>query len=142
MDERNKLIAYRVMSIMYLLTIVALQGVVLYRQFGMGQELNQFEDVAIIMTFNSLFLVSALLYFGAIPIRKLKVKTILLGYLAFVVLGIAFTYVKYNVAQSPGLPAGELIDKFGIVAAITGIITAFFVLFSILGKRREEKELQ
>ena len=73
MDERNKLIAYKVISIMYFLTIIALVGIVFYRQFALGQDIGDFEDVAVIMTINSLFLISALLYFGAIPIRKLKV---------------------------------------------------------------------
>ena len=72
MDERNKQIAYKVISIMYFLTIIAMQGIVLYRQFALGQELGDFEDIAIIMTINSLFLISALLYFGAIPIQKIK----------------------------------------------------------------------
>ena len=142
MDERNKLIAYKVIAIMYFLTILAIHGDVLYRQFVMGQELEQFEDIAIIMTFNSLFLISALLYFGAIPIRKIKIKTILWGYIIFVVMGFLFTYFKYNIAQSPGLSIDALLHKFGIVAAVTGIITLFFVVFSFLGKRREEKELE
>ncbi len=142
MDERNKLIAYKVITIMYFLTILAIHGDVLYRQFVMGQELEQFEDIAIIMTFNSLFLISALLYFGAIPFRKVKIKILLLGYVVFVILGFLFTYFKYNIAQSPGLPMDALLHKFWIVAAVTGIITVFFIVFSMLGKRREEKELE
>ena len=78
MDERNKQIAYKVISIMYFLTIIAMQGILLYRQFVLGQEIGDFEDIAIIVTINSLFLVSALLYFGAIQPRKLKITTILL----------------------------------------------------------------
>ena len=87
MDERNRQIAQRIMSIMYLLTILAMQGIVLYRQIALGQELHQFEDIAIVMTVNTLFLVSALLYFGAIPVRKFKLKSIGLIYLLLVVLG-------------------------------------------------------
>ena len=79
MDERNKLIAYKVCTIMYLLTIFALQCIVIYRQFALGQNINDFEDFAIVMTINSLVLIGALLYFGAIPIRKLKIKSILLN---------------------------------------------------------------
>ncbi|MCK5693678.1 MAG: hypothetical protein KAI08_12535, partial [Bacteroidales bacterium] len=95
-DERNKQIAYRIISIMYFLTIFAMQAIVLYRQFALGQELHEFEDMAILMTVNSLFLISALLYFGAIPIRKLKIKSILLIYALLVTLGSIFTYAKYN----------------------------------------------
>ena len=142
MDERNKLIAYKVSTIMYLLTIVAMQGIVLYRQFVLGQELGDFEDLAVIMTINSLFLLSALLYFGAIPIRRLSVKRILQIYLVFLALGSLFTVAKYTVFQTPGLTFGQLLDKLLIVGAVISLIMGFFVLFTILGKRRQEKELE
>ena len=142
MDERNKQVAYKVISVMYFLTILAIQGIVIYRQFALGQEIRDFEDIAIIMTVNSLFLISALLYFGAIPVRKLKIKSILLIYLAFVVLGSLFTFLKYNVFQKAGLSFMELIDKLLIISAVTGLILLFFIIFSILGKRKLEKELE
>ncbi len=142
MDERNKQIAYKVISIMYFLTIFAMQGIVLYRQFALGQELADFEDIAIIMTINSLFLISALLYFGAIPIRKLKVKSVIFIYLAFVLLGSLFTYFKYNVFQSPGLSFKQLFDKLIIVFTIIGLLMGFWILLSYMGKRRIDKELE
>ena len=142
MDERNKQIAYKVISIMYFLTIFAMQGIVLYRQFVLGQELGDFEDIAIIMTINSLFLISALLYFGAIQIRKIKVKVIILTYVVFVVLGSLFTYAKYNIFQSPGLSFAQLFDKLIIVITIIGLIMGFWILLSFLGKKRIDKELE
>ena len=142
MDERNMQVAYRIMSIMYILTIMALQGIVIYRQFALGQSIRDFEDIAIVMTVNSLFLISALLYFGAIPVQKLKIKTILAFYAAIIVLGTLFVYAKYNIFQSPGLSFKELFDKLIIVFAVSGIIVLFFVLFSILGKRRINKKLE
>lgn len=142
MDERNKQVAYKVIAIMYFLTILAMQGIVLYRQFALGQEIKDFEDIAIIMTVNSLFLISALLYFGAIPIRKLKVKSILLIYLAIVILGSLFTYAKYNLSQSPGLSIEELFNKLIIIASITGLILGFWIILSVMGKRRIDKELE
>lgn len=141
MDERNKLVAYKVIAIMYFLTIIAIQGIVIYRQFILGQEISDFEDIAVIMTVNSLFLISALLYFGAIPIRKLKVKSILAIYAFIVIAGSIFTYAKYNVFQSLNLPLKIILNKILIVAAVSGIIVIFFVLFSLLGKRRLEKDL-
>ena len=142
MDERNMQVAYRIMSIMYVLTIMALQGIVIYRQFALGQSIRDFEDIAILMTVNSLFLISALLYFGAIPVQKLKIKTILAFYAAIIVLGTLFVYAKYNIFQSPGLSLKELFDKLIIIFAVSGIIVLFFVLFSILGKRRINKKLE
>lgn len=142
MDERNKQVAFKVIVIMYFLTIIAMQGIVIYRQFTLGQNVSDFEDIAIIMTINSIFLISALLYFGALSIRKLKVKSILLIYLAFIILGSAFTYAKYNIFQSPGLSFEQLFDKLIIIAAIIGLLMGFWVLLSILGKKRIDKEIE
>lgn len=142
MDERSKLVAYKIIAIMYFLTIIAIEGVILYRQFVLGQSIRDFEDMALILTVNSLFLISALLYFGAVPIQKLRIKTILLGYLAIVVLGSLFTYLKYNVFQSPGLSFEQLFDKLLIISAISGLIVGFFILFSFLGIKRLDKELE
>ena len=55
------------------------------KQFALGQEIKEFQDIAIIMTVNSLFLISALLYFGAIPVQKLKIRSIRLIYILLVV---------------------------------------------------------
>ena len=127
---------------MYFLTIFAMQGIVIYRQFALGQDLGDFEDIAIIMTVNSLFLISALLYFGAIPIRKLKAKSIIFIYLVFVILGSLFTYFKYNVFQGAGLTHEQLFNKLIIIFTIIGLLMGFWILLSYMGKRRIDKELQ
>ncbi len=142
MDERNKAIACRVIAIMYFLTIIALQSVIMYRQFALGQSIYDFEDFAIILTVNSLFLIAALLYFGAIPIQKLKIKSILLFYAAIIVLGSLFTYAKYNIFQSPGLTFEQLFDRLVIIFTISGLIVFFWVILSILGKRKLEKQIE
>ena len=141
-DERSKLIAYKVIAIMYFLTIVALHVVVIYRELALGQPISDFEDIAIIVTINTLFLISALLFFGAIPIQKLKIKYILLGYAAIVVSGSLFTYAKYNIFQSPGLSFQQLFNKLIIIVSISGLIVLFWVIFSILGKRKLDKKLE
>ena len=142
MDERSKLIAYKVIAVMYFLTIIALHVVVIYRELALGQPISDFEDIAIIVTINTLFLVTALLFFGAIPIQKLKIKYILLGYAAIVVMGSLFTYAKYNIFQSPGLSLQQLFNKLIIIFSISGLIVLFFVIFSILGKRKLDKKLE
>jgi len=142
MDERNRWIAYKVISVMYFLTILAIQGVVMYRQFGLGQSIYEFEDIAVILTVNSLFLISALLYFGAIPIQKLKIKSIMFIYAAIVVLGSLFTFAKYNIFQSPGLTFTQLFDKLIIIFSISGLIMIFFVIFSVLGKRKIDNQIE
>jgi len=84
------------------------------------------------LTFNSLFLIAALLYFGAIPLQKIKIKSILLFYAAIIVLGSLFTYAKYNIFQSPGLSFEQLFDKLVIIFTITGLIVFFWVVLSFL----------
>ncbi|OZV70115.1 hypothetical protein [Winogradskyella aurantia] len=142
MDERNKQIAFKVIAVMYFLTIIAMQGIVIYRQFSLGQNIGNFEDIAIIMTINSIFLISALLYFGALPIRKLKVKNMILIYLGFVILGSVFTFAKYNIFQSQVLTLEQVFDKLKIIAAIIGLLMGFWILLSFLGKKRIDKELE
>jgi len=142
MDERNKLIAYKVIAIMYFLTIIAIDGIVIFRQFVLEQEIYEFEDIAIILTVNSLFLISALLYFGAIPFKKISLKIILTLYATIIVLGSLFTFAKYNIFQSPGLSVEQLFEKLLIIFYITGLIMIFLVIFSYLGKRKIDKEIE
>lgn len=141
MDERNKQIAGRVIAIMYFLTILALNVVVLYRQFVLGQTIHDMEDIAVILTVNSIFLVTALLYFGAVPLQNIKFKHLFLGYLGLVLLGSMFTYAKYNIFSDANLSWSQLFEKFYIVASICGLLLLFWGLFDYLGKRRTSKML-
>lgn len=142
LDERNVLMGLKVIAVMYVLTIMSLQGIAIYRQIALGQTIDDFEDIAMVLVINSLFLVSALLYFGAIPLRSLKIKTILLIYALIVVLGSVFTYLKYNVFSGPGLSTDQLLNKGLIIAAISGIIVLFWVILSLLGRRKMDRELE
>ena len=142
MDERNREIALRVVAVMYFLTLIALQGVVIYRQFVLGQSIRDFEDLAIILTVNSIFLISALLFFGAVPIQRIKIRFVLLAYLLVVVLGSIFTYLKYNVFLQANLSMPQILDKISIVSAVSGLLVLFFVCFSLLGRKRMQKELE
>ena len=113
-----------------------------YRQMALGQTIHDFEDIAIILVVNSLFLVSALLYFGAIPLRTIKIKTVLFLYVLMVVLGAVFVFLKYSVFGNSDLSTAQLFNKVLIVGAVTGIIVLFWVILSLLGKRRMDKELE
>ncbi|MGW8315960.1 MAG: hypothetical protein ACWGNV_10195 [Bacteroidales bacterium] len=141
-DERTKGLALRVIAVMYFLTILSMQGIVLYRQLALGQEIERFEDIAVIMVVNTLFLITGFLYYGVIPIRKLRLRSVLLIYLAIVILGSIFTYVKYNVVMDQGLSIQQIFDKVIIVIAVTGLMLLFFILFYFLGKRKMDKALE
>jgi hypothetical protein len=141
MDERGKLVAYRVIAIMYFLTIMAMQGVIMYRQLALDQNIHAYEDFAIIFVVNVIFLISALLYFGAIPVQKLSLKAIAFIYFLIIVLGGLFTFLRYNVFGSADLTFAQLMNKFLIVMAVSGLLLLFFVIFTLLGKWRMNKEL-
>lgn len=142
MDERNKQMALKVMAVMYLITIISLQVIVIYRQLALEQDIKEFEDIAIVVTINSLFLVSALLYFGAIPIRRISIKSLIIIYLGLVLLGSLFTYLKYNVILDQNLTFSQLFDKLVAIFSIIGIMLLFFIILYLLGKRRLEKEIE
>ena len=142
LDERNVLLGLKVIAVMYVLTILAIQGIVIYRQMALGQTIHDMEDISAVLVVNSLFLVSALLYFGAIPLRALKIKTILLVYALIVVSGAVFVFLKYSVFGNSDLSTAQLLNKVLIVGAVTGIIVLFWVILSFLGKKRMEKELE
>jgi hypothetical protein len=142
MDERSKLVAYKVIAMMYFMTILSMQGVIMYKQFALGQSIHDFEGFAVIFLVNVLFLLAALLYFGAIPLRKLNLKSIALIYGLFVVLGLLFTFLKYNVFQKMGLSFIEIMDKIIIVVVLCSLILLFFAVFALLGKRKMNKELE
>jgi hypothetical protein len=141
-DERNRQVAYKIIAVMYLLTIMAMQGVMLYRQFALGQDYRQFEDMAVIATVNVIFLISGLLYFGAIPVQRLKLSAVLKLYFIILILGSLFVYVKYNIAMDAGLSFFGLMEKIFVTASVTGLLVLFFVIFSLLGRRKMEKELE
>ena len=62
--------------------------------------------------------------------------------MAIIVLGSLFTYAKYNIFQSPGLSFEQLFDKLIAIFSISGLIVFFWVILSILGKRKLDKELE
>ena len=140
MDERNIQIAARVIVFMYFVTIVALQVSLTYRTLFLGQDIYDIEDMAIITTVNSLFLVAGLLYYGAVPFRKLTIKFILSGYVAFVIAGCLFTYAKYHYFLDTPLTINGLFEKFGIIASVCGIIVLTWTLLAYLGKRKLDAE--
>jgi len=141
MDERNKQIALKVIAMMYFFTFISLLGIMFYKQFTLGKTVADFEAVAMLVTVNAIFLISALLFFGALPIRRLKFKNIIVLYIVFVLMGSIFTYVKYNIVQKANLSVEQLAGKLFIIFTLTALLMGFWMLFSYLGKRKIEKEL-
>jgi len=142
MDERGKEVVRRVCSTMYLLTLMALIGTMFFRQFVLRQPVSQFEDIAIIVTANALVLIVGVLYLGGVVFQKFRLKHIITAYVTYVIVGFSFTFVKYRVLSTPPLSLRETFGMLSIVVIICGLITALFVLFAYLGKRRVDRELE
>ncbi len=142
LDERGRDVIRKVCSTMYGLTLMALFGSMLIRQFILNQPVRQFEDIAIIVTANTLVLVVAVLYFGGILFQKFSLRKIIAGYGMYIVIGFSFTFVKYRFLVTEPLSLRETFGKLSIVVIICGLITALFVLFAYLGKRRVERDME
>ncbi|MFC1583291.1 hypothetical protein ACFL4U_01275 [Candidatus Neomarinimicrobiota bacterium] len=135
-DEREKSILYKVSAVMYFITVYALIAVLLYRQFILGQSINEHHDIAIIVTFNALGFVSLLFYLSGVSFKKLKPLTILGIYLGLVAVGTVF-----NIITKPLRSLGAIVDNILIIAPISAGIIGLYVLFAYAGKRKIDKEM-
>lgn len=126
---------------MYLITIQLIVIALLYRQFVLGQNSEQFSDLANILVFNTVFLLAMVLYLGGIPFPALSFKKMLLIYLGFIILGFAFTMFKYGYMQNVNITAEFALEKLFIVGSILALLTLIYVIFAWFGKKRLEKEI-
>jgi magnesium-transporting ATPase (P-type) len=136
-DERNRDIFRRICTFLYIVTIYAMIGIILYRQIFLHQDSSQFNDLAMLMTMNVLLGIAAVLYFGAISFKKIRIRVALLFYILLVILGTAFSALLRKLTDF-----ASIFDKFLINAAIGAILVSIWLLLAYLGKRRELKQLQ
>jgi hypothetical protein len=128
---------------MYILTIVAMIGIINYRQYVLGQPHQQWDDIAMLMTINVIVLLGAVLYLtGAFNPIKVKPVYLVAGYLVFVLLGLAFTVFRYTVLLGQEFTLVEVQDALLTVAAISGILFLAWGLLAYLGNRRIEKQIE
>ena len=142
MDERNVNIVYKICTIMYIITLMILIGIISYRQFALNQAIGEFNDIAIVVTINVIFLLGAIFYFGGITFKKFKLKYIITAFIVYVLIGFIFTCFKYRVLINPPLSVSEIIGKLYIIVPICGLLTAVWVIFAYLGKRKVDKDLE
>ena len=135
-DERNKEIFMKICTFLYIATIYMMIGIILYRQIILHQDSSQFNDIAMIMSVNVILAIAAVLYFGGLSFKKIKISVALGFYLLMVVLGTVVSGIKYGFSDLM-----LLFDKFLINAAIAAILISLWYGLAWLGKRREDKEL-
>lgn len=142
LDERNVNILLRICTVLYIITLVSLIVIQLYRQFVLHQAMQEWQDIANILTFNALVLLGSALYLGGITPQKVKLRNILLLYAGFVLVGVAFTIFKYAVLLRQQVNLVDIGNYLLIVSAICGILVAAWSILAYLGKKRIDKKLE
>ncbi len=143
LDEREMNTFQKISATMYAITLYTLFGIVAYRQFVLKQPSQQWDDIAILASFNVIVLLGASLYLsGTINPAKIKVSHLLIGYVAFVLLGFAFTFFKYTVLLDEVITLTQIWDYLLIVLKISGILMLGWGLLAYLGSRKLEKQLE
>lgn len=143
LDERSIGIVRKISTVLYILTIYSLIGVQLYRQFALKQPTEAWEDIAIIITFNAVVWVGAVLYLsGVVNPKNINLRYLLAGYLGFILIGLVFTVFKYNVFESQPLSMDQVLEYLLIIVKVSGILAIVLGLLAYLGSRRVEKTLE
>ena len=143
LDERERNVYSNFITVLYFITLVALIGMQLYRQFALDQPNEQWNDIALLITFNVLFLLGGVLYLsGNVNPKKIKTRYIVIGYAAFVLLGLLFTIFKYSILLEQKVGLDEIWEYILIITPITAILAVGWGLIAYLGHRRIEKQLE
>jgi hypothetical protein len=142
LDERNVNIILRICTVLYILTLASLIVTQLYRQFVLHQALQEWQDIANILTFNVLVLFGAVLYLGGVTPQKVKLRHILVLYVGFVLIGVIFTIFKYAILLGQKVNLVEVKNYLLIVSVICGALMVVWSLLAYLGKKRIEKRLE
>jgi hypothetical protein len=143
LDERDLNNFRKICTTLYLITIYSLIGILSYRQFVLNQPNEEWNDIAILLTINILATLGAYLYFtGGVDIRKFKLRHMLIGFAGFVVVGLAFTIIKYAVILGQSISWVDVWDYLWIVVKISGLLALGLGLLAYLGSRRIEKRIE
>jgi hypothetical protein len=143
LDERERSVYRDLITVLYFLTLAALIGMQLYRQFVLGQPSEQWNDIALVITMNVLFLLGGGLYLsGTVNLKKIKASYIVIGYLIFVLLGLLFTIFKYAILLGQEVSMEQVWDYLLIILPITAVLAIGWGLSSYMGYRRMEKKIE
>ena len=143
LDERERNVFNNLIRILYFITLVVLIGMQLYRQFVLEQSQDQWNDIALLISFNALFLLAGGLYLsGTLNLKNIRKRYILFAYAAFVLIGLFFTIFKYAVLLGQDVGLEQIWDYFLIVLPITAVLTIIWGLFGYIGYLRMEKKLE
>lgn len=141
-DERNLNVFRKVCTTLYLITILALIGIISFREFVLHQPLEDWNDIAILLAINILSTFGAyLLISGVVDIKKFKFHHVLVAFVGFIIFGFAFTIFKDSVLLGQDLNQGDLWGIAWIVIKISGLLALGLLLLAYLGSLRIERQL-
>ena len=141
LDERAGDLSRKVCTLMYCITLLMLIGVLFYRQFVLNEDLKGLRDIANILVFNVILTPCIIGLWGGFSVRKVKPLVLLAVYVGFVLLGSAFTFIKYTVLLNQHLGTAAMLDKLLLISAICAGFVAVYVFFAYFGARRIDKEI-
>jgi hypothetical protein len=143
LDERELNIYRSLITVLYFITLAALIGMQLYRQFVLGQPSEQWNDIALLITFNVLLLFGGGLFLsGRIDLQKIKTRYVVISYATFVLVGLLFTIFKYAILLGQDVGLGQVWEYLLTILPITAILALSWGLLAYLGRRRMEKMLE
>jgi hypothetical protein len=143
LDERDRNNFRKICTTLYIITIYSLIGILSYRQFVLNQPIEEWNDIAMLTTINILATLGAYLYFtGGVDIRKFKLRHVLIGFAGFVVIGLAWTIIKYAVILGQSISWVDVWGYLWIVVKISGLLALGLGLLAYLGSRRIEKRIE
>jgi hypothetical protein len=143
LDERERNVFHNLISVLYFITLIVLIGIQLYRQFVLEQPMEQWNDIALLITFNVLFLFGGWLFLsGTVNLKNIRMRYILIGYLVFILVGLLFTIFKYAVLLGQDVGLEQVWGYFLIILPITAVLVIGWGFLGYLGYLRMEKKLE
>jgi len=143
LDERERDVYKNLIVILYFITLIALIVLQLYRQFVLRQSSEQWDDIALLITFNVLLLIGGGLFLsGHVNLKKIKIRYLVIGYAAFVLVGYLFTIFKYKVLLGQSITLQHFWSYLFIILPITAILVLGWGLMAYLGHQRMENKLK
>lgn len=143
LDERERDVYKNLIVILYFITLIVLIVLQLYRQYVLRQPSEQWDDIALLITFNVLLLIGGGIFLsGHVNLKKIKVQYLVMGYAAFVLVGLLFTIFKYSVLLGQEITLQHIWNYLIIILPITAILVLGWGLLGYLGHQRIENNLK
>ena len=143
LDERELNTFRRICTSMYIITIIALIGIVSYRDFVLDQPHQQWDDIAMLMSINVIVLIGALLYLnGNVNPFKIKIRYIIAGYGGFLLVGFAFTIFKYAILEGEPVDLAFAFYSLIIIILISGLLVLGWSLLAYFGSKKIDKKIE